>query len=113
MTQWVDDALEAVDPVTSPVWVALREADVVGFLCAGTRPHWSGQVDAYVGELVVAERAEGHGVGHLLMARAEQWAQEAGHDRLTLETGAANTGALAFYAALGYATEEVVLTRAL
>lgn len=70
-------------------------------------------VDAYVGELVVDEQTTGHGVGRALMEAAECWARSAGHRRLSVETGAANLSARAFYAALGYAEEEVVLSRAL
>ena len=90
--------------------VALDGDAVVGLVHDGTRVHWSGEVDAYVGELV-APTHERTGTGRRLMARAEAWAREQGHTRLTLETGATNTAARSFYAALGYVTEEVVLTR--
>lgn len=111
--QWVAGALSPQELATSPVYVARRQEELVGFVHVGTRGHWSGATDAYVGELVVAEDAAGQGVGRLLMARAEQWAREQGHRRLTLETGFGNTGARSFYERLGYVTEEVVLTREL
>ena len=47
------------------------------------------------------------------MTAIDSWARDAGHSRITLETGAANQDARAFYAALGYTDEEVVLTRSL
>lgn len=47
------------------------------------------------------------------MAAAEQWAIERGLTRMALETGAANAGARAFSARLGYVEEEVRLTRRL
>jgi GNAT superfamily N-acetyltransferase len=47
------------------------------------------------------------------MAAAEDWAEARGLGRLTLQTGAANKGALGFYRALGYADEEVRLSRAI
>lgn len=84
---------------------------MVGFVHAGTRRHWAGEVDAYVGELVVAEEVAGQGLGRQLMAVAEDWARGRGHTRLTLETGAGNGDARRFYERLGYVTEEVVLTR--
>lgn len=105
------DALSAAGRSTSPVWVARAGGEVVGFVHVGTREHWAGGVDAYVGELVVTEDLAGHGVGRLLMERAEDWAREQGHTRLTLETGHGNVGAREFYARLGYVTEEVVLSR--
>lgn len=110
---WVADSLDAADPAERPVLVAVADETVVGFVTTGTRPHWAGEVDAYVGELVVDERATGRGVGRALMAEAESWARDAGHRRLSIETGAANFAARGFYAALGYAEEEVVLSRAL
>ncbi len=69
--------------------------------------------DAYVGELLVARSAEGRGVGRALMARAEQWGREQGHAYLTVETGAANARARAFYTGLGYLDEDVRLTKPL
>jgi GNAT superfamily N-acetyltransferase len=47
------------------------------------------------------------------MRSAEQWARNHGFTRMTLETGAANQAARAFYAALGYQEEEVRLTKTL
>lgn len=110
---WVADSLDAADPAKRPVVVAVADETVVGFVTVGTRPHWAGEVDAYVGELIVDEQATGHGVGRALMAAAEGWARDAGHRRLSIETGAANVVARDFYAALGYADEEVVLSREL
>jgi GNAT superfamily N-acetyltransferase len=52
-------------------------------------------------------------VGRSLVAAAEAWARERGLSRITLETGAANSAARAFYAALGFAEEDVRLTRTL
>ena len=42
---------------------------------------------------------------------AEAWARDRGLAHLTLHTGAYNASARAFYAALGFAEEEVRLTR--
>ncbi|MGP5641471.1 GNAT family N-acetyltransferase [Brachybacterium tyrofermentans] len=110
---WVEDSLNAADPESRPVFVAIVESEVAGFVTTGRRPHWAGEIDAYVGELVVAEDAAGQGVGRSLMMAAETWARRSGYRRLTLETGAANTEARRFYTAAGYAEEEVILSRAL
>jgi GNAT superfamily N-acetyltransferase len=77
----------------------------------GTRTHFTGDIDAYVGELVVAESMERRGVGARLLRVAETWAAARGLERLTLETGAANAGARAFYAVAGYHEEDVRLTK--
>jgi GNAT superfamily N-acetyltransferase len=110
---WVAGSIEGVDPEDSPVFVAADARDLVGFVSCGRRAHWTGESDAYVGELVVAEPAQGRGVARALMSAAEDWARQGGVRRLTIETGAANDGARAFYAAIGYAEEEVVLSRGL
>lgn len=90
------------------VLVAEATAGVVGFACASSRQHWSGEPRCYLGELVVAEQAEGQGIGRLLVAGVTAWATRRGL-RVELDTGAANTGARAFYAALGFREEAVRL----
>jgi GNAT superfamily N-acetyltransferase len=95
------------------VFVASEDDQVVGFVTVTEQRHWSGDTDAYIGELVVAAHAEGRGVGRDLVRAAEQWAvgRGRGHRRITLETGVANHAARRFYATLGYAEEQVQLTR--
>jgi ribosomal protein S18 acetylase RimI-like enzyme len=85
----------------------------VGFAAAQLERHFAGPLDAYLGELVVHRDAEGRGAGRKLVAAVEHWARAAGARFVTLETGAANTRARGFYAALGYAEEQVRLTRRL
>ncbi len=60
---------------------------------------------------MVDTAAERRGVGAALVAAAEDWASQRGLARITLETGAANLGARRFYAALGYADEDVRLSK--
>ena len=47
------------------------------------------------------------------VAAAEQWASERGLTFITLDTGAAKTAARQFYAARGYAEEDLRLTKRL
>lgn len=82
-------------------------------MTGGPQAHWSGNQDAYNGELAVAAGSEGQGVGSELLAAVERWAAQRGYSRIVLETGAANTRARAFYERHGYSTEEVVLSRSL
>lgn len=107
------DAAQGAGETTAPVLVALRDEQIAGFVTIGTRSHWAGDLDAYVGELVVAEHCAGQGIGRSLMSAAEQWARSAGYTRLTIETGAGNESARRFYATIGYLEEEVTLSRAL
>lgn len=78
--------------------------------CAGVCRHRSGALDVYVGELVVDRTAEGNGVGRALVDAVRDWAGRRGIAAITLETGAANEPARAFYAALGFAEESVRVT---
>jgi ribosomal protein S18 acetylase RimI-like enzyme len=109
---WVDAALAGQDD-QRPVFVAETDGRVVGFATAGTRKHWAGDTDAYIGELAVATDHTEHGVGRALVDAVETWARQFGYARITLETGARNHAARSFYQRLGYTDEEVVLTRAL
>ncbi|WP_344860392.1 GNAT family N-acetyltransferase [Planomonospora alba] len=108
---WVTGSLENAGGDGHGVLVAVREGLIGGFVTVATRRHFTGQVDAYIGELAVSTEAEGTGVGRALVGAAESWARERGLARVTLETGAANVRARGFYRALGYAEEEVRLSK--
>jgi ribosomal protein S18 acetylase RimI-like enzyme len=108
---WVTSSLDTVDGDSHAVFVADDDGVVLGFVTCGERAHFTGQVDGYVGELVVAGGCVRRGVGSALMRAAEQWAADRGLSHLTLETGAANTSARGFYGALGYRDEDVRLTK--
>jgi GNAT superfamily N-acetyltransferase len=90
------------------VLVAETARGIAGFACAARRRHWSGEQRCYLGELVVAEEAEGQGIGRLLVAAVTAWASVRSL-RVELDTGAANTRARGFYAALGFREEAVRL----
>lgn len=111
---WAVSSIDDRDPVTRPMFVAHdAHGAVIGYVSAGARVHWSGQIDAYVGELAIAETASRQGVGSTLMRTVQDWADTAGYRRLTLETGASNGPARAFYSALGYCDEDVRLSASL
>lgn len=110
--EWFEESVDATGG-DQAVFVARIGAGVVGMVAVSEQRHWSGTLDAYVGELVTAADLEGRGIGRTLLARAEQWARDRGLSRLTLETGAANARAREFYARLGYLDEEIRLTRVL
>ena len=111
--RWVEDAVDSNGGESRVVFVAEEDGDVVGFVTASTRRHFAGDLDAYVGELAVDRRAEGRGGGRMLMAAAEEWGRTQGFAYITLDTGAANAHARAFYRALGYEEEDVKLTKPL
>ena len=98
-----------------PVWV-VEDADthaIVGVASAELRTHFTGQVDCYMGELVVSPTHEGRGIGRRLVETVEAWAKEMNAPHVTLETGAANHRARRFYKGVGYLEEVVRLTKVL
>jgi len=110
---WLTGSLTDAAAGTGIVLVATvpPAADVVGVLSIRPTRHFTGEQDGYIGELAVAEHAARQGIGRALIDAAESWARDAGLTNLTLHTGTYNTSARAFYAALGFAEEEVRLTR--
>jgi len=91
--------------------VATADEELVGFLSMEITTHFAGETDAYIGELMVSEEAEGHGVGRALVEAAEAEARDRGHRCLTLSTGAANERAIGFYRSLGFQAEDIKLTK--
>jgi ribosomal protein S18 acetylase RimI-like enzyme len=110
---WVADAADAAGRDDNAVFVAVDGEQIVGFVHAAERTHFTGQVDAYVSELVTAAGQERRGIARALMQAAEQWGAARGLDCLTLETGMLNHTARAFYQSLGYREEDVRFTRQL
>ena len=113
VTGWIEASLDTAGADNCEVLVAHVGEDVVGLVTVTERRHFTGEIDAYVGELVVQAAFERRGVGTLLMDAAEEWARRRGLRHLTLETGAANEAARAFYGRRGYREEDVRLTKAL
>ena len=110
---WIRDAADAAPDQEHAVYVAVHGDTVAGVVTVSERTHYTGQVDAYVGELAVATGMERRGIATRLMTEAERWAAARGRSFLTLETGAANQPARRLYASLGFREEDVRLTKAL
>ncbi len=83
-----------IDQVWTSCLVAVSEEEIGGFVLLS---------DDEVTTLHVDPVFKRRGIGRTLMAEAEARTRSLGHRRLRLETEAFNTGAHAFYAALGYA----------
>lgn len=111
--QWLADSCSAAVRGDAGLFVALRGGTLVGAVSVAQSRHFTGDVDAYVGELAVVENAARHGIGRALMAHVDGWAREHGARCITLHTGAANADAREFYSALGFEIEDVRLTRTL
>ncbi|MCG8351784.1 MAG: GNAT family N-acetyltransferase [Chloroflexales bacterium] len=96
------------------VFVAEDDHDErLGFATVTHQNHFTGERQAYIGELATSEAAEGRGVGQILLHACEQWARDQGYRILALTTGAANDRALGFYRHLGYRDEDVKLVKIL
>ncbi|TCC02941.1 GNAT family N-acetyltransferase [Kribbella soli] len=113
VTGWVADALHHAGEPDRFVFVAEDGGDIAGFVSGEQRAHWSGDRELYVGELVVSPQHEGRGVGRALMDAVTDHARQQGLVTITLDTGAANTNARTFYSHLGFAEEDVKLTKTL
>jgi ribosomal protein S18 acetylase RimI-like enzyme len=85
----------------------------VGVVTIREQTHFTGQTDAYVGELAVASGMERRGIATALMNAAEAWAAQRGLAFVTLHTGAANQAARSLYRRLGYREEELLLAKAI
>lgn len=95
------------------VFVAAVGDQVVGFVAVAEDEHWTGERDAYIGELVVHPGSERRGIATQLVRTAGHWAATRGLRRIRLSTGAANTPALRVYDALGYQREDITLSRSI
>jgi GNAT superfamily N-acetyltransferase len=111
--RWLDDSLAAMARGDGAVFVAAdgNGDGVVGVISIRPALHFTSERDGYIGELAVARHESRRGTGRALIDAADAWARDHGLANLTLHTGAFNAAARAFYAALGFAEEEVRLTR--
>jgi len=109
---WVRDSVQAAGEPGHAVLVAAAAGQIAGVVTVAEREHFTGQIDAYAGELAVRRGLERRGVASALMAAAERWAAQRGLRFITLETGAANGPARRLYESLGYQDEDVRLTKA-
>ena len=120
-TGWLGTSLDAALAGSAAMYVACVEREVasgdvavsgrvVGVVSVSRNRHFTGDDDAYIGELAVAPDVVRAGVGRQLVRAAEAWARREGLRRVSLHTGAANATARAFYEALGFREEDVRLT---
>jgi ribosomal protein S18 acetylase RimI-like enzyme len=110
---WVQTSVDTAAEPSRAVYVAMASDRVVGVVSIREQTHFTGQTDAYVGELAVAPGMERRGIATALMDAAEAWAADRGLAFLTLHTGAANQPARSLYRRLGYREEELLLTKAI
>ena len=110
---WLTESINQHNQKTMVFIAEDEQGERFGFATVSHSTHFTGQRQAYIGELATSETAEGRGVGTALVEACEQWAREQGYTLLTLSTGAANERALGFYRHLGFRDEDVTLTKLL
>jgi ribosomal protein S18 acetylase RimI-like enzyme len=94
-------------PAGAEIVLIAEEAQLaVGFIHVKTvTDYFTQQPIAHVSDVVVAEAAEGRGVGKLLMGAAEDWARGRGYLMIQLHVLVGNGRARAMYERLGYTAE--------
>ena len=110
---WLTESINQHSQNTMVLIAEDEEGERLGFATVSHSTHFTGQRQAYIGELATSERAESRGVGSALVAACERWAREQGYPIITLTTGAGNTRALKFYEHLGFRNEDITLTKLL
>jgi len=110
---WITESIKQHGNKTMVIVAEDEHGERLGFATVSHDTHFTGEGQAYIGELVISEETEGRGVGKALAQACEQWAREQGYRILSLATGAANERALGFYRHMGYLDEDVKLVKLL
>lgn len=110
---WITGSIEQHEQKTKVFVAEDGQGELLGFATISHSTHFTGEGQAYVGELATSETGEGRGAGKALIQACEQWARDQGYRILSLTTGAANTRALGFYRHRGYLDEDITLVKLL
>ena len=110
---WITESIKQHGNKTMVIVAEDEHGERLGFATVSHDTHFTGEGQAYIGELATSEEAEGRGVGKALAQACEQWAREQGYRILSLATGAGNERALGFYRHMGYLDEDVKLVKLL
>lgn len=110
---WLTNSIEQNGAKTTIFIAENEQGKQLGFASVTHSSHFSGEKQAYIGELAVSETVEDFGVGRALVIACEQWAINQGYTCLVLETGAANKRARGFYQHLGFMEEDIKLVKQL
>jgi GNAT superfamily N-acetyltransferase len=110
---WIIGSIEQHGQKTMVFVAQDDQGERLGFATVAHDTHFTGERQAYVGELATSATAEGRGVGTALIHACEQWARDQGYRILSLSTGAANERALGFYRQLDYRDEDIKLVKLL
>lgn len=110
------EALAAIGAADVGIWVAERDARVVGFACARLERASPLAVETSrveISEIAVAPAARRAGVGRALAGAALDWARRRGARRVEVRVSARNELGQAFWRSLGFGAFVDVLDRRL
>ena len=110
---WITESIKQHGNKTMVIVAEDEHGERLGFATVSHDTHFTGEGQAYIGELAISEETEGRGVGKALAQACEQWARVQGYRILSMATGAANERALGFYRHMGYLDEDVKLVKLL
>lgn len=110
---WVETDISGIGADRAVFVVEDASGSVLGFISVAVQTEFTGEPQAYIGELAVDMAAEGLGIGQQILVVVEQWAADRGLTLLVLDTGAANARARRFYERNGFVVESVRLTKQL
>ena len=113
MQGFVNESIAAIGTDAAVLIAEDGQGIPCGFLSVAHNVNFTGEAQAYIGEIAVGTAVEGKGIGRVLMQAGEEWARTRGYSLIVLDTGAANARARAFYHHLGYAEESVRLVKEL
>jgi GNAT superfamily N-acetyltransferase len=80
-----------------PMWVALKDEEIVGTVSVLPEPEW-----LYIRSMAVLPTAQGHGIGYRLLDVIEEYGIKNGFDRLFLYTTYFSPGAIRLYEKNGF-----------
>lgn len=105
------ELLEIIADDTRPVFVAVYEGCVVGYVfCIITETKGSTMLfdmkNVHLEDVCIDESCRGMGIGGLLMEYVTEWARKNGCDHMDLDVWEFNDGARRFYERYGFATQK-------
>lgn len=108
---FADEVRAALDDGAEIVIAEDETGEPLGFIHVHRQTDLSGCVRAHIGDIAVAELAEGRGVGRALITQAEHWALQRGYGLLGLTALAGNERARQIYKHLGFVEDTVTLVK--
>jgi GNAT superfamily N-acetyltransferase len=84
------------------VYVACESDAVVGWIDVGLVYHLQSEASGEIGGLVVSSELRGRGIGHQLVATAEQWVRDRGITSMLVRSRISREAAHRFYYREGY-----------